>query len=84
MLDFHYYVLVLLQIGIHNWRTTRRNYMLAYPVSSKHYNSLIQISKRWKKYPTLYVSLKLGNHQFKIKEGTRDISDNYGHFFVLF
>ena len=52
--------------------------MLEYPVISKHYNSLIKINKRWKKYPTVYVSLKLVNHKFKTKEGTRDISDNYG------
>ena len=58
--------------------------MLAHPLCSHHFNSLIKISKRWNKYPTFYVSFLMVKHQFKIKEITRDISDNHASTFVIF
>ena len=33
--------------------------MLACTLCSQHYNSLIQMSKRWKRQPTFYVSLPM-------------------------
>ena len=44
-----------------------QNYMLNHPVFPQHYNSLIQISKRWKKYPILYVIFPMVNHGFNVK-----------------
>ena len=35
------------------------------------------------KQPTLYASFPLGKHQFKIKEVTRDNSDNYVRTFFI-
>ena len=58
--------------------------MLAHHVFSKHFNSRIQMSKRWKKQPTLYVSFSLVKHRFKIKWVTRYISYNHVSTFVLF
>ena len=51
---------------------------------SYHFNSLIQMSKRWKKKPTLNVSFPLVRHYFSIKEFTRDIVDIYVSTFVIY
>ena len=57
--------------------------MLPHPVFPQHYNSLIQISRRWKKYPRLYVIFMQGNQKLDIKEVTKDIADNYVSSFVI-
>ena len=74
---FRYSGLLLLNIIIYEWRVNSRHSMLAHPVCSQHYNSLIQISSRWKKYQTIYDIFPLGNHWLKIEKFTRDIADNY-------
>ena len=50
----------------------------------QRFTSLIKMSKRWKKCPTLYVRFTLGKHQFTIIEVTRDISDSYVSTFFSF
>ena len=80
---FHYSGLLLLHILIHLWRINSRHYVLAYTLFPQHYNSLIQMSRLWKKHSTLYVIFPLGNHWFNIKEVTKDIADNYVSIFVL-
>ena len=50
--------------------------MLAHPIFQS-YNSLIHTSLRWKKNPTYYASFPLQINQFKIKEVTTDVAENY-------
>ena len=57
--------------------------MLAHIFFPQNYNSLIQISIRWKKYLTLYVRFPLVNHGLDIKEVTRYIANNHVITFVI-
>ena len=57
--------------------------MLVHTVFPQYYNALIQMSRRWNKYPTLYFSFPLGNQGFNIKEVTRDIVENIMITFTL-
>ena len=68
----------------HQWRINIRNSMLAHPVFPKHYNTLIRRSRKRKKHQTFYARFTLWNSGFRIKEATRDITDNYVSTFVIF
>ena len=50
---------------------------------SQHNISMILKSRRWNKKTLLYVIFVLVNHQFSIKEVTRNIADNYVSTFVI-
>ena len=66
--SLHFSGLLLLLNIIHQWRINSQHYMLANPVFSQHYNSLIQISKRCNKQPLFYVSFPLKKSNSKIKK----------------
>ena len=68
---------LLLGFIIHQWMMNSRDSMLAHPVFSQELNLLIQMSKRWKKYPTFNVRFPLRKHGFTIKCFKSDIVNIY-------
>ena len=76
MLAFYYSGLLILHIVIYQWRINSLHSMLD-PLFSQRFDFLIKISKRWNEYPTWYVNFPLEIHQFKIKEFTKHIANNY-------
>ena len=69
----HNYGSLLPHIIINQWRINRLHYMLdRFFFPSHNYNWLLQMSKRWKKYPTYNVSFPREKHRFKITYTTTD------------
>ena len=80
---FHSSGLLLPQTLIHQWRINIQHSMFSHPVFMQQYNLLIQLSSRWKKYPTLNVIFLLQNNIFNSKEVTGHVVDNYVSIFII-